>query len=123
MEAQAFFPRATSDPDCPVDLSNEFNLSPVSREVDDEEPARGIINELLLNPSDEELSDGFFPLDTGGLSIQMITIADGIARLTLTGRAPSEWVSELSRLMLEDAIKKSLLQFNSIDEVVTSITL
>jgi hypothetical protein len=123
MEALAFFPRETGDPDFPVDPDNEFNLTPVTRDVDNEEPARSIINELLLNPTDTELLDGFFPLDTAGLSIQMITIKDGIARLTLTGRSPSDWASEITRLILGDAVRRTLLQFDTIESVVTSTTI
>jgi hypothetical protein len=123
MDVNAFFPRQSTDPDSPVDLTNEFNLEPVPRTVDDREPARGIINQLLLNPTDEEQLIGFYPLDTEGLTIQMISIANGIARLTLTGRPHSEWVSDVSRLVLDAAIRKTLLQFDTVNSVVTSATL
>jgi hypothetical protein len=119
MQANAFFPCAAGDPDEYTD-DNPFNLEPFPRQVSDTEPARGLVAAILEGP--EEADVGAFPLDTAFLTIGMITILKGICRVSLQPVPEFDgFISDLSRLVLREAITRTLMPFKTIDRVVVSV--
>lgn len=119
-EAKVYFPALVGDPD-EFSHDNPFNLSPVLRTVTPDQPAHDICKAILAGPTDEEFDAGSLPVDSARLRIGHLAIVDGVCRVILDHEADfAGFVSDLSRLALREAFRKSLLELPTIKTVIVS---
>jgi hypothetical protein len=120
MKVLAYYPTSAGDPDEYTD-QNPFNLHPVERDVDNLEPARGLLNELLKGPTRIENAAGSLPLDTRKLAAEDVVIKLGECAVSfrqLVGRG--SFISELSQICFEEAVSLSLKQFTTVKSISIS---
>lgn len=117
-QVQIFFPRF-SEQDPPED--NPFGLTPVSRFVNPETPARGALEALLANTTEDEERQGFGSLDTSGLSIGVLTISNFQAQVDFFSGGTKQWRGDLAPFIFRDAVEATLRQFPTVQSVTVMV--
>lgn len=103
-------------------FNNQEDLVKVEREIPQTEAVgKASIEELLKGPSSEEKEKGFYSALNEGVELQSIEIEDGTAKLDFNqklqeGIAGSAWVETI-----REQIRKTISQFETVDEVIISI--
>lgn len=87
--------------------------TPVEREVDAAEPARGALEELFEGPTTEESTEGLVFVASEADGFADLRIEDGVAHVRLTGGCSSGG----STLTIAEQIVPTLLQFTEVDAV------
>jgi hypothetical protein len=119
-EVNVYFPTLVGDSDEFPD-DNPFNLSPVTRTVSADRPAEDICKATLAGPTDQEFDAGSLPVDSARLQLGHIAIVNGVCRVILDHEPDfAGFVSDLSKMALREALRKSLLELSTIDDVIVS---
>jgi hypothetical protein len=103
--------------DCGQD--NVFCLKPVPRTVSSLSPARDVLEALIAGPTAEEVSTGLYAPYTNDLIIERITIAKGVARVSLRSKDPTliRWPGDMAPATFRAAIDQTLKQFPTVRRV------
>ncbi len=100
----------------------EEKIEPVERQVSyTPAVARAAIEELLKGPLDEEKETGYSTAINEDSQLQSIEIEGGLARVDFNQRLDEEVAGSARVMAIRSQIEKTLLQFESIDEVIVSV--
>jgi len=95
---------------------------PVKRVIQDELNIPFMtLGELLLGPSESEINQGYFTNINHGVGVQELIVDEGIARVDFSEELTKDVSGSCIILGIESQIKKTLLQFNHINDVIISI--
>ncbi len=97
------------------------DLTAVERVVDASAPARGALEELLAGITAEEEGEGLTTAINEGVVINELTIEDGVARVDFSSELNEGVAGSATVMAIRDQIEATLLQFDTVDEVVISI--
>lgn len=115
---KVYFGNSQDNPEA-MDCSLVF---PAERVINKTEAiARRTLEELLAGPTREEDSRGFFTSINSGVTIQKITIVNGIAKVDLSKRIEEELGGSCRVTAIRAQITETLKQFPTVKNVVISI--
>jgi hypothetical protein len=100
-----------------------IDLSPVSRLVNGNAPARAAVEALLKGPTAEESQRGFESLaGASEFQIGYLKIARGTARINFISRRNwMGWPGDLAPVRFRKAVEVTLKQFPSVQRVIVSL--
>lgn len=105
------------------DPGEYIDLSPVTRLIRSNAPARAAINALLAGPTPAEEKKGFSSLSSASeFAIGRLTIKDGIARINfVSSRTWAGWPGDLGAVRFKKAVELTLKQFANVQKVIVSL--
>ena len=83
--------------------------------------ARAAIEELLAGPTSTEKEEGYFSSINPGVSVQEITIKDGVAKIDFSSKLEEKVAGSARVGAIRLQIEKTLKQFETVEEVIISI--
>lgn len=117
MKTKAYFGSHKLDPE-----SSCNKVFPVEREVPTTDaPARAALEELLAGPTPTEQTMGYFTSINSGVTIQRLTIQDGVAAVDFDERLGYQVGGSCRVSAIRAQITETLMQFSTIRSVVVSI--
>ncbi len=105
------------------DPGEYIDISPVTRLVSADAPARAAIEALLKGPTARERQQGFESLaGASDFRIGSLNIKDGTARINFVS-SPSwqGWAGDLAPVRFKTAVEMILKQFTTVHEVIVSL--
>ncbi len=119
MPVSAFFINTSRDPDPAVQCDLAF---PVTRQVTTTlAVARAAVEMLLAGPTVLEKNDGYSTAIPTGVRIQRLVIENGVAKVDFNAALEREVGGSCRVAMIATQIRKTLLQFPTVRDVVISI--
>ena len=105
------------------DPGEYIDLSPVTRVIKSNAPARVAINALLDGPTPAEEKKGFSALSSANeFAIGRLTIKNGTARVNfVASRTWAGWAGDLAPVRFKKAVELTLKQFANVREVIVSL--
>ena len=85
------------------------------------DPARAALELLLAGVSEEEKSKGLSSAIPEGVTLQSIVIIGGVARADFDATLNEGVAGSMTVLAIREQIEKTLLQFDSVNEVIISV--
>lgn len=103
-------------------FTGEEEIAGVEREIPSTvATARAAIEELLKGPLPEEKESGLSTAINENTQLQSIEIEDGVARVDFNQRLDEDVAGSARVTMIREQIEKTLLQFETVDEVIISV--
>lgn len=118
MKVKVFFSSSKLNPEL-VDCSLVF---PVQREVEETVAVgRAALTELFKGTTEQEEDAGYFTNINEGVTIQSLTIKDGVAKVDLSSKLGEGVGGSCKVSAIRAQIEETLKQFSTVDSVVISI--
>ena len=117
MKVRAYFSNHQLDPESSCD-----KVFPVERGIPTSDaPARAALAELLAGPTPTEQTAGYFTSINSGVTIQSLTIQDGVAVVDFDERLGFQVGGSCRVSAIRAQITETLMQFSTVKNVVVSI--
>ena len=117
MKVKAYFGNHQLDPESSCD-----KVFPVERGIPTTDaPARAALDELLAGPTPSEQTAGYFTSINSGVTIQSLTIQDGVAVVDFDERLGFQVGGACRVSAIRAQITETLMQFPTVKSVVVSI--
>ncbi len=103
-------------------VDGQEQVVPVEREIPyTVATARAAIEELLKGPLPQEIDEGYSTAINENTRLQSIEVEDGVARVDFSQQLDEGVAGSATVTAIRDQIEKTLLQFETVDEVIISV--